>query len=86
MVIIRLNPLNQVYVFNGKINEQSYFYSLSYSLNPLNQVYVFNQKVLSVQLPKMNMDCLNPLNQVYVFNFKNGQETIEASAQSVLIP
>ena len=86
MVIIRLNPLNQVYVFNGKINEQSYFYSLSYSLNPLNQVYVFNQKVLSVQLPKMNMDCLNPLNQVYVFNAEKGRRKLDARYKNVLIP
>ena len=40
-VLFRLNPLNQVYVFNTGIKEYKWRIK-KMSFNPLNQVYVFN--------------------------------------------
>ena len=39
----RLNPLNQVYVFNY-LRNSDFLSDSANCLNPLNQVYVFNQK------------------------------------------
>ena len=65
-LIMCLNPLNQVYVFNEPLAWDGKSIP-ELSLNPLNQVYVFNWNFIHGCLFVDDLR-LNPLNQVYVFN------------------
>ena len=44
VVAMSFNPLNQVYVFNKEIHEETMKVVAEVGFNPLNQVYVFNER------------------------------------------
>ena len=50
--LVRLNPLNQVYVFNLALFIRKISEKLIKRLNPLNQVYVFNPSEMEKILRK----------------------------------
>ena len=68
ILLVSLNPLNQVYVFNMLLKKSDLREYFTDGLNPLNQVYVFNESWEEFWSSHKEEYRLNPLNQVYVFN------------------